>query len=158
MAGKIKSDKIKKEAQTFTTKLLKLIGVDGKVEAEVDEELIKIMISGEDLGLLIGYRGENLESLQLVLGIALNKRLSLDPRMPVIVDVGGWRQQQEESLRSLVEKEIANISSVSNSVELPPMPPTQRRSVHLLVKNYEGLTSESTGEEPNRRIVIKKIK
>lgn len=158
MAGKIKSDKIKKEAQTFTTKLLKLIGVDGKVEAEVDEELIKIMISGEDLGLLVGYRGENLESLQLVLGIALNKRLSLDPRMPVIVDVGGWRQQQEESLRFLVEKEIANISSVSNSVELPPMPPAQRRSVHLLVKNYEGLTSESTGEEPNRRIVIKKIK
>ncbi len=158
MAGKTKSDKIKKEAQTFTAKLLKLMGVDGKVEAEVDEELIKIIISGDDLGLLIGYRGENLESLQLVLGIALNKKLSLEPRMPVIVDVGGWRQQREESLRSLVEKEIANISPARNSVELPPMPPTQRRSVHLLVKNYEGLTSESTGEEPNRRIVIKKVK
>ena len=158
MAGKIKSDKIKKEAQTFTAKLLKLMGVDGEIEVEVDEELIKIMISGGDLGLLIGYRGENLESLQLVLGIALNKKLSLEPRMPVIVDVDGWRQQREESLRFKVEKEIANISSVRTSVELPPMPPTQRRSVHLLVKNYEGLTSESTGEEPNRRVVIKKVK
>ena len=157
MVSKSEFDKIKKETKVFTEKLLGLLDVKAKVEVEADADLIKVMISGEDLGLLIGYRGENLESLQLILGIAINKKLSLEPRMPVIVDVDGWRQQREESLRSLVEKEIKNISSKNPSVELPPMPPSQRRTVHLLVKEQDGLTSESSGEEPNRYVVIKKV-
>ena len=157
MVSKSEFVKIKKETKVFTEKLLGLLDVKAKVEVEADADLIKVMISGEDLGLLIGYRGENLESLQLILGIAINKKLSLEPRMPVVVDIDGWRQQREESLRSLVEKEIKNISSKNPSVELPPMPPSQRRTVHLLVKEQDGLTSESSGEEPNRYVVIKKV-
>jgi len=156
MVSKSEFVKIKKETKVFTEKLLGLLDVKAKVEVEADADLIKVMISGEDLGLLIGYRGENLESLQLILGIAINKKLSLEPRMPVVVDIDGWRQQREESLRSLVEKETKNISSKNPSVELPPMPPSQRRTVHLLVKEQDGLTSESSGEEPNRYVVIKK--
>ena len=156
MVSKSEFVKIKKETKAFTEKLLGLLSVTAKIETEVETELIRVMISGEDLGLLIGYRGENLESLQLILGIAINKKLSLDPRMPVIVDIDGWRQQREEALRSLVEKETKSLSSKKPSVELPPMPPSQRRTVHLLVKDQEGLTSESSGEEPNRYVVIKK--
>ena len=157
MASKSEFVKIKKETEAFTKKLLGLLGVTAKIEAEAETELIKVMISSEDPALLIGYRGENLESVQLILGIAINKKLSLSPRMPVIVDIDGWRQQREESLRTLVEKEIKNISSKKPSVELPPMPPSQRRTVHLLVKDQGGLTSESAGEEPNRYVVIKKV-
>ena len=157
MVSKSEIVKIKKETKVFTEKLLGLLDVKAKVEVEADADLIKVMIFGEDLGLLIGYRGENLESLQLILGIAINKKLSLEPRMPVVVDIDGWRQQREESLRSLVEKETKNISSKNPSVELPPMPPSQRRTVHLLVKEQDGLTSESSGEEPNRYVVIKKV-
>ena len=156
MVSKSKISEIKKETKVLTEKLLELIGVEAKVEADADAELIKIMISGEDLALLIGYRGEHLESLQLILGIVVNKKLSLDPRIPVVVDIDGWREQREEALRSLVEKEIKNISLKQPFVELPPMPPSQRRTVHILVKDQEGLTSESSGEEPNRYVVIKK--
>ncbi|MDP2720578.1 MAG: R3H domain-containing nucleic acid-binding protein [bacterium] len=157
MASKTKDKEIIDEAKKLTKDLLKLIGIEAKVVAVGEDDLVKVDINGDDLGLLIGYRGENLESLQLVLGVILNKKLNLDPWRPVLLDVGGWRQQSEESLRNLIAKEVEKLSSEAKSVEMPPMPPAQRRTVHLLITDYDGLTSESVGEEPNRRVVIKKV-
>ncbi len=154
MASKISAEKIKKAAAELTKKTLENLSVEAKVAVEASEELVKIKITGEELGLLIGYRGENLESLQLLLGIAINNKLGLDPRVAVLVDVGDWRAQREEALRSLVAKEITKMKDGESSVELPSMPPAQRRTVHLLVKDYEGLTSASVGDEPNRHVVI----
>lgn len=156
MAEKNPSSKIKSESKKIAEKTLKLIDVNAIVNVESRDDLIKINIDGEDLGLLIGYRGENIESFQLLLGIIINRTLELAQWRPVLVDVGGWRQQREEALRILVNKEIENISAEQASVELPPMPPAQRRSVHLLVGEHEGLTSESAGEGENRHVVIKK--
>ena len=156
MATKLKTNKVEKEAVSLTEKILEMLGVEAKVEAETQDSLIKINIDGQDLGLLIGYRGENLESLQLLLGIMLNKEVEFGSWQPVLVDVGGWREVREEALRTLVEREAAKISSERKAVELPAMPPSQRRTVHLLVEQYDGLTSESTGEGSERRVVIKK--
>lgn len=156
MAEKNTPDKIKIEAKKTTEKILKFTGVDANVDVEVQEDLIKVNIEGEDLGLLIGYRGENIESFQLILGIILNKNLELENWRPVLVDVGGWRKQREESLRMLVSKEVEKISENEPSVELPPMPPAQRRSVHILVGEYDGLTTESAGDGANRHVVIRK--
>lgn len=158
MANKVSASKIEKAASDLTKELLEKLGVEAKVGVEPDPSVVKVKITGEELGLLIGYRGENLESLQLLLGIAINNKLDLDSRVPVLVDVGDWRAQREESLRSLVAKEIKNISGDKTSVELSPMPPAQRRITHLLVEDYKELTSESIGEEPNRRVIIKKGK
>jgi spoIIIJ-associated protein len=156
MAKKTESNKIEKEAQSLVEKILRLLGAEAKVAVVADTELIKIEIDGENLGLLIGYRGENLESLQLLLGIILNKRLGEGAGRPVLVDVGGWRKSREESLQILVEKELAKLSKGRSYVDLPPMPPSQRRAVHILVGQHDGLVSESVGEEPNRHVVIKK--
>ena len=156
MASKTKDKEIIDEAEKLTKNLLELIGVEAKVAAVGEEDLVRVDIDGDDLGLLIGYRGENLESLQLVLGIILNKKLNLDPWRPVLLDVGGWREQREEALKNLIAKEIEKLSTGLSSVELPPMPPAQRRTVHLLITDHDGLTSESVGEEPNRRVVVQK--
>ncbi len=156
MANKASTSKIEKTARELTEETLEKLSVEAEVAAEADQDLVKIKISGEELGLLIGYRGENLESLQLLLGIMINNKLELDSRIPVLVDVGDWRAQREEALRLLVAKEIKNISGDRTSVELPAMPPSQRRTVHLLVKDHKGLSSESEGEEQNRHVVIKK--
>ena len=157
MAEKNTPSKIKSEAKKTTEKILKFTGVDANVDIEMQEDLVKVNIEGEDLGLLIGYRGENIESLQLILGIILNKNLGLENWKPVLVDVGGWRKQREESLRVLVSKEVEKISENEPSVELPPMPPTQRRTVHILVGEYSGLTTESAGDGANRHVVIRKV-
>lgn len=156
MAQEKQNSQIEKEAHSLATELLKLIGVKADVEATASEELIKIDIQGDDLGLLIGYRGENIESLQLLLGLILNKRLGLTDWRPVSVDVGGWRKQKEESLKELVETEIEKINAGLESIDLPPMPPAQRRVVHVLVSEKEGYTSESSGEGIERHIVIKR--
>ena len=74
----------------------------------------------------------------------------------MLLDVGGWREQREEALKNLIAKEIEKLSTGLSSVELPPMPPAQRRTVHLLITDHDGLTSESVGEEPNRRVVVQK--
>ncbi len=156
MAEKNTPRKIKSKTNKITEKLLKFIDIDANVDIEVQEDLVKVNIEGEELGLLIGYRGENIESFQLILGIILNKNLELENWRPVVVDVGGWRKQREESLRVLVSKEVEKISENEPSVELPPMPPAQRRSVHILVGEYDGLTTESAGDGANRHVVIKK--
>jgi spoIIIJ-associated protein len=156
MASKISTSKIERETVETTEEVLEELGVEAKVSVKSSDSLIETKITGEDLGLLIGYRGENLESLQLILGIIINNKLKSEPRIPVLIDVGDWRAQREESLRTLVAKEVTKLDSGDRAVELPPMPPSQRRTTHLLVKEHEGLTSESVGEEPNRHIVIKK--
>jgi spoIIIJ-associated protein len=157
MAKKTEISKIKTESKKLTQKVLKLLDVVASVDSEVSDDVIKIDIEGDDLGLLIGYRGENVESLQLILGVMLNRQLGSEKWVPVLVDVGGWRQQREESLRALVKREIENMAPDQLSVELPTMPPAQRRSVHLLVSESEGLESESVGEGADRRVVIKRV-
>jgi len=157
MAQEKQNSQIEKEARSLATELLEIIGVKADVETEASEELIKIDIQGDDLGLLIGYRGENIESLQLLLGLILNKRLGLTQWRPVLVDVGGWRKQKEESLKELVETELEKMNTGLPSVDLPPMPPAQRRVVHVAVSEKEGYTSESVGEGSERHIVIKRV-
>jgi spoIIIJ-associated protein len=157
MVSKNTTEKIEKEAQELIGELIKMLGVEAEAKISISAELIKVEIDGQDLGLLIGYRGENIESLQLLLGIILNRKLGGDAWRPVLVDVGGWRAAREESLRVLVEQQVARLSADRSSVELPPMPPAQRRAAHILVSEHEGLASESAGEEPNRFVVIKKV-
>ena len=157
MVNKTENSKVEKEAASLTKKILKMLGVEASVEVETQEDLIKIKIDGSDLGLLIGYRGENLESLQLLLGMMLNKGVGEQVWQPVLVDVGGWRKMREEALRALVEREVEKLSASRNSVELSPMPPAQRRTVHILVKQFEGLASESVGEGEDRHVVIKRV-
>jgi len=156
MASKIKNDKLIKESTSLTESILKELGMKANVTATTDEDIIKIDITGEDLGLLIGYRGENLEHLQLILGIMINKKLALDNWIPVVVDVGGWKKEREEQVRNLVDREVKKISAEKPEVELPAMPPDQRRIAHLAIEEYPGLTSQSAGEEPFRYVIIQK--
>ena len=158
MANETSTKKIEKEASALTEKLIKMLGVEASVKVETEDDLIKIKIDGADLGLLIGYRGENLESLQLILGIILNKKIGTESWYHVLVDIGGWRKMREEALSALVDREVAKMSPTKNFVELPPMPPAQRRTVHILVEQYPELTSESVGEDPSRHVVIKRPK
>ncbi|MEX0622089.1 MAG: R3H domain-containing nucleic acid-binding protein [Candidatus Woykebacteria bacterium] len=157
MVKKITTGKIEKEGKELVEKILELLGVEADVLVKGTEEAVRVDIEGNDLGLLIGYRGENIEGFQILLGLILNKKLDEENWKPLILDVGGWRQQREESLRDLVDKEIEGMSGDRKEIELPPMPPAQRRTVHLLVSEHEGLKSESIGEAADRRVVIKKI-
>lgn len=148
--------KIEKEAKALSEKILGFLGYKPEISVEASEESVKIDINGEDLGLLIGQRGDHLESLQILLGLILNKKLGGE-WLPVIVDVGGWRKEKEETLKALVNREVTKITSMGGETSLFPMTPTQRRTVHLLVSEYAGLESSSAGDEPNRYVIIKRV-
>jgi spoIIIJ-associated protein len=157
MAGKNTTSKVE-EAEHLAVKLLKMLGIKAKVESNDQDGLVKINVEGDDLGLLIGHRGETLESLQLLLSVILNKKSDKESWTTVLVDVDGWRQQRESALRAFLSREVAKLRDEKDTIELQPMPPAQRRVVHLLAKEFEGLSSESVDEGPNRRVVIKRVK
>ncbi|MEX0617241.1 MAG: R3H domain-containing nucleic acid-binding protein [Candidatus Woykebacteria bacterium] len=146
-----------KIAKETTEELLKLLNIEAGVKAESLESSISIDISGEDLGLLIGHQGDNLEALQLVLGLIVNnKKNGPADWTPVSVDVGGWREEKSQALKSMIENIAAEIEKEGGERALPPMPASQRRMAHLILADFPGLISESDGEEPNRRVIIKK--
>lgn len=149
-------EKAIKKAKDITKNLLKKLNVDAKVKVTEKDSVIDINLEGEDLGLLIGYHGENLEAMQLIIGLMVNKNIDSEEWVPINLDVGGWRDERIQVLRTMVEKATVDIASAKEPVELPPMSASQRRMVHMIIADFPGFISESTGEEPNRKVVIKK--
>jgi len=129
--------------------------------ANTDEEGLAISIPGENLGLLIGFRGETLLALQTVLSLVLNKELSqkLGVKPPtrrfITLDVGDWRLAREEVLIDMAGRAIDKSLTTSSSVALPPLSSFERRIVHVYLSTLTGVEEWSEGEEPHRRIVIK---
>ncbi len=154
--GKTSTKEGVKTAKELTKELLKRIDISAKVKASEQDSAIQVEIEGDDLGLLVGFHGENLEALQLILGLMVNKKTPNEEWLPVNLDVGGWRKERAEALKAMIEKAALEIEENKESVELPPMSSSQRRMVHVLLSDYPKITSESIGEEPNRKVVIKK--
>lgn len=155
--GKTSVEEGVKIAKELTKKLLKKLDISAKVKASEQDSAALVEIEGDDLGLLIGYHGENLEALQLILGLMVNKKTSSEEWLPINLDVGGWRKERSEALKMMIEKAALEIEKDRETVELPPMSASQRRMVHVLLSDYPKITSESIGEEPDRRVVIKKV-
>lgn len=154
--GKQSMEKGVKLAKELTEELLSKLDIKAKIDTSEQDAAIHIGVEGEDLGILIGYHGENLEAVQLILGLMINKKLGGEEWVPVNLDIGEWRKERYEVLRSMVDKAEMELKENRESVELPPMSASQRRMVHVLLSDYKGITSESVGEEPNRKVIIKK--
>lgn len=155
--AKVSAEKLTKE---FTQDLIKKIGLKAKIEAKENDNLIEVSIEGENLGALIGYHGETLESLQLLLSLMLNRTLKEEDWKRVIVDIGSWRQERQEALKDMIEKAIEEIEQTGNSrVSLPPMSASQRREVHIIVADsFSSYQTESEGQDPYRKVFLAKNK
>ena len=142
--------------QSVEELLLKL-KVEGKVEVEEVEagenSHYQINIESPETGLLIGYHGETINSLQLLLGVILYKKLGEWVR--VVMDVGEYRQVREESIKEMVDRIIAEVERTGESVEMPYLSPLERRIVHMILTEHKTLTSQSHGEGRDRRVTIK---
>ena len=118
-----------------------------------DEPLtVFIDIMGRDLGQLIGRRGENLSQLQYMVNLLVNKRN--EEWVRVVVDVEGYRSQREESLIGLAERVARQVSRNRRPIALDPMPPNERRIVHMTLKSLPDVRTESSGEGDLRRVTI----
>ncbi len=151
MAEKAEIGKLSKKV---TEELLKKAGVDAQVETEVSSESVKINIIGDDLGILIGFHGETLKSLQVLLGVLVNKEAPGEDWHRVLVDVGSWRESRQTSLEELAQEAIAKVKETGAPYSLPPMSPDERRLIHLYLQEDSSVTTVSEGEGSDRHIVI----
>lgn len=143
-------------AKDATEELLENMGIYADViyrGGSGDEKApILLEVQGEDLGILIGRRGETLSSLQFLLNLIVGKRL--DSWVRVVIDVEGYRARREESLRALAGRVADRVRRSGQPVTLEPMPANERRIVHLSLQESPHVTTESSGYGDERRVTV----
>jgi spoIIIJ-associated protein len=113
-----------------------------------------VSIVGADLSRLVGSDGETLEALQELTRLAVHQVTGVRSRL--MLDIGGHRARRREQLTALGEETARRVVTDGETVRLDPMTPFERKVVHDAVSSVEGAVSESEGEEPNRRIVVRR--
>lgn len=150
---KLPVEEVKLEAALkFTKELLESMGFSSEVTGVVEDECIKLDVTGENLGLLIGRRGETLDSLQYLIGLAVNRQGGKWVR--ILLDVGEYRAKRIETIRYLARKSAEKASLTGRRIPLEPMNATERRIVHQAVKDFADVETVSEGEDPHRRVVV----
>ena len=132
-----------------------VVAVDNPSTMALDAEdppTIFIDILGQDLGMLIGRRGDHLSQLQYLVNLIANRRLENWTR--VVIDVEGYRTRREESLIGLAERIGRQVARSRRPIVLEPMPPNERRIVHLTLRSHPEVTTESSGEGNMRRVTV----
>lgn len=135
--------------------LLGLLLLEGSYDIEETDGAFSVSITTPDAGKLIGFKGESLEGLQLLVNQMLVKKGKEGEFKRVILDVEGWKKQKQEQLATRAKEWAGEVLETGKEMELEPMSPWQRRIVHLVVQEVEGLASESVGEGRDRHLVIK---
>ncbi len=157
----MKEEKLATIAVNKAKELLEKMEIGAEISASIvsqeDRIYINIDIKGDDLGLLIGYRGTVLRSLEQIVLLMLLKDIKkdLDKSIRIIIDVNDYRKRKEESIKETTLKAIEQVLESGQKIELPVMPPAERRIVHLTVQKEKGVVSYSEGEDRERRVVIK---
>ncbi|MDD6571801.1 MAG: protein jag [Thermoflexaceae bacterium] len=125
-----------------------------KIEVNVneEEETVNINLTGEDMGLLIGKRGQTLDSLQYLVRLVVNKEFG--GYLKVKVDTENYRERRKETLESLAKNIAYKVKRTRRSVTLEPMNPYERRIIHSTLQNDKFVATRSEGEEPYRHVVV----
>lgn len=128
------------------------IGMDVTVSSRQDEEYLHLDVRGDELGILIGRRGQALDALQYLVNLAAGRVSS--ERQRIVVDVEGYRRRREETLQRLAERLADKVRRSGERTELEPMSAHERRVIHLALQDNPYVTTYSEGEEPFRKVVI----
>ena len=140
-------------ARNFVENILKNAKLDANVNVVQEKSLIKVSIEGKEAACLIGRRGETLDSIQLLTGLALNK-INKDSHMRVLVDIENYRSKREESLVKYANKVARDVKKTKRTRKLDYMNPYERRIIHSALQNDKYVITYSEGTDPYRRVVI----
>lgn len=143
--------------ETFIKGLLEHMGSDAVPHAmKKSDDTYLVDLVGDNLGILIGRRGETLDAIQHLTNYVVNR--GSEKRLHISVDAECYRSKREESLTRLAEKMAEKAIKYKRSMALEPMNSYERHVIHTALQNYEGVTTSSTGVEPNRRVVVSYVK
>ena len=141
------------EARNFIAHILKCMEVKAEIDIKEENDVIIINLSGEKMGVIIGYRGETLDSMQYLVSLVVNKIHEL-PHKKVILDTENYRSKREETLKGVAIKTANRVKKTQKAFKLEPMNPYERRIIHSALQEDTFVNTYSEGEEPFRRIVV----
>ncbi len=152
-----RNDELFITSKNFLKQMIEDMGIDCDIESRTEGNMIKfnIMCSQEsDIGIIIGKRGETLDSLQYIVNLVTNR--NADTYIRVILDCNQYRTKREKSLQKLARRLADKAIQTGRDIKLEPMNPYERRIIHTYLQNDENVNTFSQGNEPNRRVIIKR--
>lgn len=149
-----KKETIEDIADDFLTRVFDAMDLSVKININVDydDNVVDADLIGDDMGVLIGKRGQTLDSLQYLLSLVVNK--GTDTYFRVKLDTENYRERRKETLENLAKNIAYKVKRTRRTVTLEPMNPYERRVIHSALQNDKYVTTKSEGEEPYRRVVV----
>lgn len=129
------------------------LNIDIQVINESEDDQITLNMAGENLGILIGHRGNTLDSLQYLTSLVANKNEESD-YIRIVLDAEGYRERRKNTLFQLAQRLADKARTTGRKVVLEPMPPHERRIIHLALQDETGIKTYSEGREPYRKVII----
>lgn len=145
-------EEAKQRAITFLSDVLQAMGMKDEITAEFEDDILCVNLEGEDMGIMIGKRGQTLDSLQYLTSLVVNKGKSSYTR--VKVDTEDYRNRRKATLENLAKNIAMKVKKTRRPVFLEPMNPYERRIIHSALQNDPYVTTHSEGEEPYRKVVV----
>lgn len=149
---------MEKIVKTELDSLLALLDIEAEYELKTEEvegvSYFKISFSGENLGYLIGNHGKHLESVQYVFSMMLRNKLPEGTNYRVVLDVCGYKEEKNKKIERLAMQKADDARILGEPIELPPMNPSDRRTVHVTLQVFDDINTESVGEGEDRRVRI----
>ncbi|MEH6941263.1 RNA-binding cell elongation regulator Jag/EloR [Bacillus sp. JJ722] len=140
------------EAKAFLQKVTTNMGLNVAIDVEVDGKMITFKLSGSKLALLIGKRGQTLNSLQLLTQLVANRHSK--QYLTILLDAEDYRQRRNDTLVNLAEKMAQKVLKTRKEVALEPMPSYERKVIHTALMKYDRIETYSSGKDPYRHLVI----
>ena len=141
-------------AKIFLNNVFSAMNMTVVVDVKYDEKenAVDVELSGDEMGILIGKRGQTLDSLQYLVSLVVNK--ASEDYIRVKVDTENYRQRRKETLENLAKNIAYKVKRTRRSVSLEPMNPYERRIIHSALQNDKYVSTHSEGEEPFRKVVV----
>ncbi len=145
---------VESSAKKFLTKVFKAMNIEATIEVVFDEveETVLVNLIGEDMGVLIGKRGQTLDSLQYLTSLVVNKYS--EGYLKVKLDTENYRERRKETLENLAKNIASKVKRTHKAVTLEPMNPYERRIIHSALQNDRYVETHSEGDEPYRKVVV----
>lgn len=148
-----KKNTIMNAAEVFLTQVLEQMKIDAVLEMTLTEDdALRVNMVGQEMAVLIGKRGQTLDSLQYLLSLAVNK--NRDAYVRVTLDTENYREKRKHTLENLADRLASKVSKNRRNVILEPMNPYERRIIHSKLQGHSSVSTRSEGNEPYRKVVI----
>ncbi|HOK42540.1 MAG TPA: RNA-binding cell elongation regulator Jag/EloR [Thermoclostridium caenicola] len=139
--------------QEFLEPIFEKMAIEADMEITMEDGQMNIRLTGDDIGIVIGRRGETLDALQYLLSLVINRYTQDYTR--VILDVADYRKKRAETLQRLARRVAEKVSRTRRNITLEAMNPYERRIIHSSLQGFPNVDTHSVGEEPNRKVVIR---